>query len=724
MATLILGGLGTLIGGPLGGAIGALAGRQIDAAIIGSPVREGARLKDLSITASSYGTPIPRHFGAVRAAGTIIWATELAERRETSGGGKGQPKVASYSYSSSFAVALASRPIEGIGRIWADGNLLRGAAGDLKTGGSLRIYNGFGDQPVDPLLGAAIGPDCPAFRHCAYVVFEDLHLEDFGNRIPALSFEILAGEQATSPRDFAGADEIGISGEMVYPGLSGISYEGGALGDFLARLQLLYPCAFDLDGEGIDIVPLPDAASGATVLPDPVATGEPDDFGTADGFALARSEVGHRVPSSIRYYDRGRDYQPSVQRASGRADAADADTLEFPASFDPAIARELIDQAQRRNRSRRETIRWRIAELDVAVGPGSLVALPGCPGRWLVDGWEWRDAGIELELSRIEPRPRGELPAEPGLPVPPPDETFAPTLLKAFELPWDGAGLPSDRQLFAALASGSPDRTTAALYADRGGQLHPLGTSGRDQAVFGTLASPLAPSQGLLLESRGSFMVELAAAGMGFASSDMEGIARGQNRLMVGAELLQFLTCEQADERRWRLSGLLRGRAGTDVAAVTGHQPGASVVLADGPLVSLGASMALDPESVGVAAIGRGDSEPVLAPVENFGLGTRPLCPVHGFARNHGGADLQIGWTRRSRGAWLWDESIELPVNEEFLRFEVGIGPVESPVVRWETPDTGLKIDAGLAALHGGQTLWVRQIGGRQKSVALLLAEL
>jgi hypothetical protein len=227
-----------------------------------------------------------------------------------------------------------------------------------------------------------------------------------------------------------------------------------------------------------------------------------------------------------------------------------------------------------------------------------------------------------------------------------------------------------------------------------------------------------------LLESRGSFMVELAAAGMGFASSDMEGIARGQNRLMVGAELLQFLTCEQTDERRWRLSGLLRGRAGTDVAAVTGHQAGVSVVLADGPLVSLGASMALDPESVGVAAIGRGDSEPVLAPVENFGLGTRPLCPVHGFARNQGAADLQIGWIRRARGAWLWDESIDLPVNEDFLRFEVGIGPVESPVVRWETPDTSLKIDAGLAALHGGQSLWVRQIGRRQKSVALLLAEL
>lgn len=724
MATLILGGLGTLVGGPLGGAIGALVGRQVDAAIIGSPVRDGMRLKDLSVTTSSYGTPIPRHFGAVRAAGTIIWATELVERRESGGGGKGQPKVTSYSYSSSFAVALASRPIEGVGRIWADGNLLRGAAGDLKTGGSLRIYTGFGDQPVDPLLAEAIGPECPAFRHCAYAVFEDLSLEDFGNRTPALTFEILTGDPALSPRDFAGTDVVGLSGEMVYPGLAGISYEGGTLGDFLGRLQLLYPSAFDIDDDRIDIAAVPDAGSGAKPLPDPVATGEPDDFGTSDGFALARMEAGPQVPSSIRYYDRGRDYQPGVQRASGRADLEDTGTLEFPATFDPATARALIDQARRRSRSRRESIRWRIAELDVSIRPGRLVTLPGYPGQWLVDAWEWRDAGIELELSLVAPQPHGELPATPGLPVPPLDGTLGPTLIKAFELPWDGVGPPSGRQLFAALASATPAWSGAALYADRDGQLHPLGASGRDQSVFGTLASPLAPSQGLLLEGLESLTIEVADDSMGFVPSDIDGIARGQNRLLVGAELLQFMTCEQTDARRWRLSGLLRGRAGTDVAAIKGHLPGESVILADGPLVALGAGMELDSDSVGVAAIGRGDSEPVLAPVENFGLGTRPLCPVHGVARSQGDAGLRLGWTRRSRGAWQWDDSIDVPVNEDFLRFEVGIGPVESPVVRWETSDTGLEIDSTFVALNGGQPLWVRQIGRRQMSAALLLAEL
>src|SRR5690606_2653919 len=104
--------------------------------------REGARLKELPVTTSTYGMPIARHFGTMRAAGSIIWATNIAESSEKVSGGKGSPSTNAYSYSASFAVALASRPIASVGRIWADGNLLRGAGGDLKVSGQFRVYTG------------------------------------------------------------------------------------------------------------------------------------------------------------------------------------------------------------------------------------------------------------------------------------------------------------------------------------------------------------------------------------------------------------------------------------------------------------------------------------------------------------------------------------------------------------------------------------------------------
>ncbi len=134
MATLVLTAVGTAIGGPIGGAIGGLIGNMADHAILFRPKgRQGARLNELQVQTSSYGTQVPRLFGTMRVAGTVIWASDLKESSSRSGGGKGRASVTSYAYSASFAVALSARGVRGVRRIWADGNLLRGAAGDFKT---------------------------------------------------------------------------------------------------------------------------------------------------------------------------------------------------------------------------------------------------------------------------------------------------------------------------------------------------------------------------------------------------------------------------------------------------------------------------------------------------------------------------------------------------------------------------------------------------------------
>ena len=193
MATLILTAVGTAVGGPIGGAIGAILGQTIDQRIFAPKARQGPRLGELSVQTSSYGSAIPKLFGTMRVAGTVIWATDLVEQRSTSGGGKGRPKTVNYSYSASFAVALSARPIRSVGRIWADGKLLRGAGGDFKSATGFRLHLGGEDQAADPLIASAEGAAlAPAYRGLAYAVFEDLQLEDFGNRIPSLSFEVEA----------------------------------------------------------------------------------------------------------------------------------------------------------------------------------------------------------------------------------------------------------------------------------------------------------------------------------------------------------------------------------------------------------------------------------------------------------------------------------------------------------------------------------------------------
>jgi hypothetical protein len=199
MATLILTAVGTAIGGPVGAAVGAILGQQIDGTLFAPKRRHGPRLGDLAVQTSSYGTQIPKIFGRMRVAGTVIWSTDLKEERSNSGGGKGQPRTVNYSYSASFAVALSSRPISGVRRIWADGKLLRGEAGDFKSRTGFRFYPGSEGQSVDPLIASVEGAGlAPAHRGIAYAVFQDFQLADYGNRIPSLTFEIEADAQAVT----------------------------------------------------------------------------------------------------------------------------------------------------------------------------------------------------------------------------------------------------------------------------------------------------------------------------------------------------------------------------------------------------------------------------------------------------------------------------------------------------------------------------------------------
>jgi hypothetical protein len=190
------GALGS-IGAMLGSTAGALIGRSIDQQLFG-PRRhhEGARLTDLHLQASTEGASIPAVYGSVRIAGQVIWAARFKEHADTqeieTGGKGGGPRVTStsYRYSLSFAVGLCEGRVARIGRVWANGEPL-----DLSQV-AWRLHDGGETPEPDPLIETIEGADnAPGYRGLAYVVFEDLPLERFGNAIPQLSFEIIRPRQ-------------------------------------------------------------------------------------------------------------------------------------------------------------------------------------------------------------------------------------------------------------------------------------------------------------------------------------------------------------------------------------------------------------------------------------------------------------------------------------------------------------------------------------------------
>lgn len=209
MAQVVLGGLGGALGGGVGRIVGATLGGMLDRSLVAGlePARQkGPRLSALALQGAAEGAPMACVFGRARVTGQVIWAARFLEGRSTSSGGKGGPRTVEYAYSLSFAVALCEGPIDGIGRVWADGQPM-----DM-AGVTMRLHRGAETQTPDPLIEAVEG-DAPAYRGTAYVVFEDLPLGPYGNRPPQLSFEVFR-----RPRGEAAGLEDLLEGVCLIPG--------------------------------------------------------------------------------------------------------------------------------------------------------------------------------------------------------------------------------------------------------------------------------------------------------------------------------------------------------------------------------------------------------------------------------------------------------------------------------------------------------------------------
>lgn len=696
MATLVLTTIGYLTTGPIGGAIGAVIGQQIDQNLLFRPkARKGPRLGDLSVQTSSYGAEIPRIFGTMRVAGTVIWATDLTEHKSTSGG-KGQPRVTAYAYSASFAVALSARPV---GRIWADGKLFRGAAGDFKSTTLFRLHQGEEDQDADPLIVAAEGAgQAPAYRGIAYAVFENMSLEDFGNRIPSLTFEVVADGSAVSIGAMAEELAGGIVMAGTTPALAGYAAAGDSVRAALEGLADVVPLSLVKDGEAQLLYATTEAA-----LPLPQAA------------MSQRLEIVRRgqdaVPgeATITYYDAARDYQTGLQRAirgSGRI----VDRRVLPAVLDAGGARALADYRLASLWAGRVSAKAVLDWSCAAIRPGSQVLIEGYAGRWRVGRWTLGAMTTTLDLVRIPGAGPPDIIASPGRAVGEPDLPLGPTILRLLDLPL-GDGAETKPLLHVAAAGEHKGWRRAALTAsfDAGASWQEMGNTAAP-AIMGATMNALPAAGAALIDAVSSLEVELVHDGMWLEGRNDDALAGGANLAAVGEELIQFGSVAALGDRRFRLSRLLRGRRGTEWAA-GGHFTGEpfTLIVRDALATIEGPAGA----EARVLATGVGDVPDAAAASRTIGAEMlRPPSPVHLSAIESADGDLAISWVRRSRLGWAWMDGSDTPLGEEAERYRLAIsGPGFSRTVETAAPAYIYTAAARAADGAGPLTLHLVQTG-------------
>lgn len=685
MATIVLGAAGRLIGGPIGGIIGTTLGGVIDSSLFAGGGR-GARQSNLAVQSAAYGEPIAIVTGRLRVAGNLLWSSGIAE---ATGGGKGG---STYSYSSSFAVGLTGRTIAGVGRIWADGKLIRAADGSFVSPVTMRLYLGDETQQPDPLIAAFEGVDgAPAYRGIAYAVFEDMPLGDYGNRIPNLTFEVLADAGQTHDAGQAIAAVARVDGRAVvdvagaFPAFAGhFAGQSGSVADALAPLLAL---------------------SGASLVPGAPMTVRGDDGAS---MALDPADCHARLPTTERrrdrrkllggerrvgavevsFYDSSRDYQPGVQRVR-REPTAVVDQQAFTCAMAPTEAKALAAKLL----ARREAGRWQLSVQlpwrHVHVRPGERITLTDQPGVWRVRQARFESFIVHLDLERDAPEVAPIAASDGGRVLRFDDQPAGATTLAVLELPALPGDPVSEPRLWMAAAGESPGwrRAPIEVSAD-GGETYVSAGSITAPTPLGEALTMLAPGPAHYWDCCNSVDVELVSESLWLESRSETSVLAGANLALIGEEVIQFASAELVAPRRFRLSNLLRGRLGTE-AAIASHTVGERFVLLDRTTMQ-----AFDPSVDGVGRAlcfrpaGPDDLDVARTDLTASGRALCPLSPVH-LTVNVVDGDVSARWIRRSRAGFGWPDFVDVPISEssEAYRVEVALDGRPARVVTTSSPE-------------------------------------
>lgn len=157
-------------------------------------------------------------------------------------------------------------------------------------------------------------------------------------------------------------------------------------------------------------------------------------------------------------------------------------------------------------------------------------------------------------------------------------------------------------------------------------------------------------------------------------NASLAAVLNGANVALLGGEILQFMSAELLGEGRYRLSGLLRGRLGTEHAMET-HMAGERFVLLNGlveaiPMAqnSIGLTRLYKPVTVGQSlattdAVG----------VAYAGRPWQPYSPVHVTAERAVNGDMSLRWVRRTRIGGAWRDFVDALLSETAERYEVEV---------------------------------------------------
>lgn len=199
----------------------------------------------------------------------------------------------------------------------------------------------------------------------------------------------------------------------------------------------------------------------------------------------------------------------------------------------------------------------------------------------------------------------------------------------------------------------------------------------RQPAIFGTALTVLGDwTGGAVFDELNSVTVDMVTGAL--ASAYREDLLESNiNAMLIGDEIVQFRSASPQSASTYILTGLIRGKRGTEWAVSTHVADERAVLLGDSGTLRV----ARQTSELGVPRYHRAQSvgKPVEAAISQSitpqAIGLRPFSPVNLRASRNGNGDLIFTWNRRTRMAsrFVGTTGINVPLGEASEAYELEI---------------------------------------------------
>lgn len=383
---------------------------------------------------------------------------------------------------------------------------------------------------------------------------------------------------------------------------------------------------------------------------------------------------------NVVYVNRLLNYQASAQYSQREVTSSlETVTLDMPIVLSEQSAKNIADITLFTNWVGRTNYQFDLPVKYFALEPSDVitVAAQGFNHRMRITGTHLKTPGLMRVQAVAEDvstfdfysptTETGSLIVEPS--------TIPVTALALLDIP----AFPGDDNTTAVLraaAAGVADGWVgSALYRsdDNGANYNRLGDIPAS-AVLGTANNALASSNATnVFDEVGNVSVVLLGDGELSSTSELA-VLNGANAALLGDEIIQFKTATLTAPGKYTLSGLLRGRLGTEWAIST-HAAGERFVLLDGRLFkqSMGNNLIGLLRQYKAVSFGSSLADTSAQSMTYNAVSLKPYAPVHITGTRDGSGNLTLNWIRRSRLGGQWQDNVDVPLNETSESYQIDI---------------------------------------------------